>query len=126
MKIVSAAEMAAKSARVPAEPGQLLPDWIEGPHNGDQLDVGVVTMSPGGVTPPHVHIGGQVLVVTAGRGFVEADGHRHTIEAGDVVVCPPGEEHVHGALGDSPLAHLTITTRGYTFPEATGSAPVDG
>ena len=50
-----------------APPG-LHPNWIEGPFNADRLDVGVVTMSPGVATPPHVHIGGQVLVVTHGEG----------------------------------------------------------
>jgi quercetin dioxygenase-like cupin family protein len=95
---------------------------LEGPFNADRLDVGMVTMSPGGVTPPHVHIGGQVLVVTAGRGFVEADGARHTVAPGDVVICPPGELHVHGALADQPFAHFTVTTGGYTFPEPLGES----
>jgi len=117
VKVLSAAELATMSTNVPDKPGQLYPQWLDGPFNADRLDVGMVTMSAGGVTPPHRHIGGQVLVVTAGRGFIEAGGERHTIEPGDVVVCPPGELHVHGALGDEPLAHLTVTTGGYTFPE---------
>jgi quercetin dioxygenase-like cupin family protein len=117
MRIVRATELGALAADVPDEPGVLQPHWLEGPFNADRLDVGMVTMSPGGATPPHVHLGGQVLIVTAGRGFVEADGVRQTIEPGDVVVCPPGELHTHGALGDEPLAHLTVTTGGYSFPE---------
>jgi quercetin dioxygenase-like cupin family protein len=117
VKIVSAAELAAMSADVPAELGVLRPDWLEGPFTSDRLDVGLVTMSPGAATPPHTHVGGQVLVVTAGRGFIETGGHRSTIERGDVIICPPGELHVHGALGEQPLAHLTVTTGGYTFPE---------
>lgn len=120
MKIVSAADVELMSADVPGEPGQLSPHWLEGPFNSERLDVGVVTMSPGGVTPPHVHIGGQVLVVTAGRGFIEMGGERHTLKVGDVVVCEPGELHIHGAFDDEPLAHLTVTTRGYTFPDARG------
>jgi quercetin dioxygenase-like cupin family protein len=101
--------------------GELRPQWLDGPFNADRLDVAIVTMTPGAATPPHIHIGGQVLIVTAGQGFVEANGRRQTIEPGDVVVCPPGEMHVHGALGDQPLAHLTVTTGGYTFPEPAGA-----
>lgn len=117
MRVVPAHEVEALSADVPAHPGELRAHWLEGPSNADRLDVGVVTMSPGGVTPLHTHIGGQVLVVTAGRGFIEANGDRQLLAPGDVVVCPPGETHVHGALEDEPLAHLTITTRGYRLPE---------
>jgi hypothetical protein len=54
MRIVRADEVAELSADVPIEPGVLRPHWLEGPANGDRLDVGVITLSPGGVTPPHV------------------------------------------------------------------------
>jgi quercetin dioxygenase-like cupin family protein len=117
VKIISAREIEQLSGQTPEEPGQLQPHWLEGPFNGDRLDVGMVTVSPGGVTPPHVHIGGQVMIVTAGGGFVEVAGERHVIGPGDVVVCPPDELHTHGALDDTPLSHLTVTTGGYTFPE---------
>jgi quercetin dioxygenase-like cupin family protein len=115
VRIIRAADVAAMAADIPGEPGGLRPHWVEGPHHGDRLDVGMVTMARGAATPPHVHLGGQVLVVTAGRGFVEAAGERHSIEPGDVIVCPPGEVHVHGALDEEPLAHLTVTTGGYRF-----------
>lgn len=115
--MVTAREVEALSADVPVHAGELHAHWLEGPSSADRLDVGLVTMSPGGVTPRHTHIGGQVLVVTAGRGFIEADGDRRLLAPGDVVVCPPGETHVHGALDDEALAHLTITTRGYALPD---------
>jgi len=110
---VRADEVETLAAAVPVERGVLQPHWLEGPFNGDRLDVGMITVSPGGVTPPHVHIGGQVMIITAGRGFVEVDGHRHTIQRGDVVICPPGERHTHGALDDHALSHLTVTTGGH-------------
>jgi quercetin dioxygenase-like cupin family protein len=91
-------------------------NWLEGPENGDRLDVGFVNVSAGSSTPPHVHLGGQVIVVIAGSGFVETDDERVAISPGDVVICPPGELHTHGADPDASLAHLTVTTKGYTFP----------
>jgi quercetin dioxygenase-like cupin family protein len=121
MEIVRAEALGALAGASPQEPGALRPTWLEGPFNADRLDVGVVTMSPGGVTPPHRHVGGQVIVVMSGRGFVEIDGRRDTLETGDVVIAPPGELHVHGALDEGSFAHLTITTGGYSFPEAPGT-----
>jgi len=117
MKLVRAGDVIELSAAIPDGSAGLRPQWLEGPSNADRLDVAVVTMSAGGATPPHVHIGGQVLVVTAGRGFVEVDGDRFELDVGDVVICPPGELHVHGAVDDRSFAHLSVTTGGYTFPE---------
>jgi quercetin dioxygenase-like cupin family protein len=117
VRIVRSAEAAELSGAVPEEPGRLVPSWLEGPHNDDQLDVGMVTASPGGATPPHLHLGGQVMVVTAGRGFVETEHERVEVVPGDIVICPPGELHTHGAMDASSFSHLTVTTGGYSFPE---------
>jgi quercetin dioxygenase-like cupin family protein len=117
MKLLRASEVEAMSQMIPEGPRELRPNWLEGPSNGGPLDVGLVTLSPGGEAPPHVHIGGQVIVVTSGRGFVQTGDERLVIEPGDVVICPPGEVHMHGALEDGPMAHLTVTTGGYSFPE---------
>ena len=95
----------------------MIPHWLEGPFNGDRLDVALVNVAPGAATPPHVHLGGQVIVVINGRGFVEVNGSRIEIGNNDVVICPPGELHTHGALADGPLVHLTVTTGGYSFPD---------
>lgn len=122
MKHIPASRAAELSARIPGSTAMAPPHWLEGPHNSDRLDVGLATFAPGAVVPPHVHLGGQVIVVTAGRGFVEADGVRVEIAEGDVVICPPGELHSHGAVADEPFAHLTVTTGGYSFPD--GPPPV--
>jgi quercetin dioxygenase-like cupin family protein len=116
VRVVRADEVAVISAGIPVEEGELEAHWLEGPFRGEQLDVGIVTVSSGGMTPPHVHVGGQVMVVTAGCGFVETNGDRTQVTEGDVVICPPGELHTHGAAGTSSFSHLTITTGGYTFP----------
>ncbi len=84
--------------------------WLRGPAQDDSLDVGVVGFEPGSATPPHVHRGGQTLVILSGRGFVEVDGVRTEVATGDVVVSPPGEAHTHGAADDAAMVHLSITT----------------
>ena len=52
---------------------------------------------------------GQTLIVTAGRGFVQSwGGPVEGIHPGDVVSCPPGEKHWHGATPDSAMTHVAI------------------
>lgn len=116
MKVLRSQEVDGLAGVLPGGESGLDVNWLEGPFNGAQLDVGLVTLSPRGATPPHVHIGGQFIVVLSGRGFVETGGERVTIGPGDVVISPPGELHTHGAEGDGPMAHLTVTTGGYSFP----------
>ena len=118
---MAAGEVEQTSAQVPEEPGALVAHWLEGPFNSDRLDAGIVTVSRGGATPPHVHLGGQIIVVTAGRGFVEAAGERWVVGPGDLVICPPGELHSHGAHGEDSFSHLTVTTGGYEFPGSTAA-----
>jgi quercetin dioxygenase-like cupin family protein len=117
MRLIPASEVQALADALPAEPGRLTPNWLEGPHNADRLDLAVVTVTAGGETPPHVHIGGQVIIAVSGRGFVEAHGERLELAPGDVLSCPPGELHTHGATAESHFSHLTVTTGGYEFPE---------
>src|SRR5690242_2652204 len=76
-------------------------------------ELGVVTLvGPGAlatfqVAPPP---GGQLLVVTAGRGVVATrDGGAQVVTSGDVVWAEPGEEHWHGACGDSLLTHMAVS-----------------
>jgi quercetin dioxygenase-like cupin family protein len=117
VRVLRAAEVGELASAAP-EPGTgLRAHWLEGPANADRLDVAMITLEPGGATPPHVHIGGQVIVVVAGEGFVDVAGERTIIGEGDVVLTPPGELHVHGATEHSSLSHLTITTAGYEFPD---------
>src|SRR3954469_9919548 len=68
-----------------------------------------VTFEPGARTAWHVHPLGQTLVVTAGCGFVQSrGGPRETIRPGDVIWCPPGETHWHGATPTTAMTHIAI------------------
>lgn len=68
-----------------------------------------VCFMPGARTYWHSHGEGQILIVTHGRGFVQNRDEQSPIAPGDVVYVPPGEEHWHGAAGDSMLVHLAIS-----------------
>ena len=68
-----------------------------------------VTFEPGARSAWHSHPLGQTLIVTAGRGFVQRwGGPVEEIDPGDVVLCPPGEKHWHGATPDSAMTNLAI------------------
>ncbi len=68
-----------------------------------------VTFEPGARAAWHIHPLGQTLIVTAGRGFVQSwGGPVEEIHPGDVVSCPPGEKHWHGATPDSAMTHIAI------------------
>lgn len=43
-----------------------------------------------------------VMICTEGRGWLDVDGHRHTVEPGQVVVIPPGVPHSYGADDHHP------------------------
>ena len=68
-----------------------------------------VTFEPGARTAWHTHPLGQTLIVTEGRGWVRSHGGpRQEIGPGDVVWCPPGEKHWHGATATTSMTHVAI------------------
>ena len=73
------------------------------------VSAALVTFEPGARTAWHTHPLGQRLIVTAGCGWVQCSGGpKREIRAGDVVVCPPGEKHWHGATATTGMTHIAI------------------
>lgn len=65
---------------------------------------------PGARTAWHTHPAGQLLIVTAGKGWVQEEGKaRQDIAPGDVVWIPAAVRHWHGATATSPMSHLAMT-----------------
>ena len=68
-----------------------------------------VTFEPCARSNWHTHPLGQTLIVTAGIGFVQSWGSPvRVIRPGDVVSCPPGEKHWHGAAPTTAMTHIAI------------------
>jgi quercetin dioxygenase-like cupin family protein len=68
-----------------------------------------VTFEPGARTAWHTHPLGQTLIVTAGLGWVQAEGGPvEEIRPGDVVWFPPGQKHWHGATATTGMSHIAI------------------
>lgn len=72
-----------------------------------------VTFAPGARTYWHIHPTGQVLLVTQGIGYTQEWGKPvQTIYPGDVIWCPPGVKHWHGATETHSMTHLAISEKG--------------
>ncbi|MFD1794918.1 cupin domain-containing protein [Paracoccus aurantiacus] len=68
-----------------------------------------VTFLPGARSNWHTHPRGQTILVTSGTGWTQEDGGtRQTINAGDVVWCPPDVRHWHGATDQTAMSHIVV------------------
>ena len=83
----------------------------------EQVSIGNVSFEPGCRNHWHIHHakkgGGQILLVTAGRGYYQEWGKpARELHPGDVVNIPPEVKHWHGAAPDSAFQHLAIEVPG--------------
>ncbi|VUD69310.1 hypothetical protein TDB9533_04677 [Thalassocella blandensis] len=90
--------------------GQVLVERLFPANNTARFSGAYVTFSPGARSAWHIHPAGQHIVVTSGQGRLgEWSGEVKEIKQGDVVWCPPGIKHWHGAGPESAMTHLVIT-----------------
>lgn len=76
---------------------------------GMPCPVANVTFAPACRNSWHTHRGGQILLVTAGRGYYQEWGKdARELRAGDVVEIPAEVKHWHGAAPDSWFSHIAI------------------
>lgn len=93
-------------------------DWFTGTVRIDPLfeasgpmrsSAVLVTFEPGARTAWHAHPIGQRLIVTSGFGRVQRwGGPVEELRPGDVVLCPAGEKHWHGASPTTAMSHIAI------------------
>lgn len=89
--------------------GTVWVNMVMSPQAGMGVSIGTVTFEPGARSNWHKHPGGQILLVTEGKGWYQERGQpRKIMQKGDVVQCLPGIEHWHGALPGSKVAHIAI------------------
>jgi len=71
-----------------------------------------VTFEPGARTAWHTHPLGQTLIVTSGCGWTQCWGEpKVEIHPGDVIWCPPGKKHWHGATATTAMTHIAIVEK---------------
>lgn len=79
------------------------------PHDPARAGAGLVTFEPGARTVWHTHPLGQMLIVTAGLGWVQREGGPvEEIRPGDVVWFPPELKHWHGASPTTAMTHIAV------------------
>lgn len=90
--------------------GQVRVDPLFGSDADVQASAAYVSFEAGAHSAWHTHPAGQRLVVTSGVGLTQEWGKPvQQIRVGDVVVCPPGVKHWHGAAPHSAMTHLAVT-----------------
>ncbi len=99
------------SAKGPAEyfTGSVRVDPLFKANDPSRTSGALVTFEPGARTVWHAHPLGQILIVTAGAGWVQQWGAPiEEIRQGDVVRIPPGQKHWHGATATTGMTHNAI------------------
>jgi quercetin dioxygenase-like cupin family protein len=81
-------------------------------YNGtgpSRMTAALVRFTPGARSNWHFHAVGQTLHVNEGVGLVGTrDGSVVRIHAGETVICPPDEQHWHGAAADTFMSHFAL------------------
>jgi len=91
--------------------GKVWLNMLVGRDNEFNCPIANVTFEPGCINNWHKHPGGQILLVTGGRGYYQEEGKSaRELKQGDVVLIPSNVKHWHGAAYDSWFVHLSVET----------------
>jgi quercetin dioxygenase-like cupin family protein len=69
----------------------------------------IVHFEPGARSAWHSHPAGQTLIVTEGVGWTQVEGGpKLEFNAGDILWCPAGRKHWHGATPRQGMTHVAV------------------
>lgn len=109
-QIVRAGDTPAMTGPEATFTGRVRVDPLWPASSGITATGGYVTFEPGARSAWHTHPAGQRLVVVSGVGRTQEWGKPvQELRAGDVVWCPPGVKHWHGASPMVAMTHLAVT-----------------
>jgi quercetin dioxygenase-like cupin family protein len=109
MKIARAGSQ--PSTQAPAEnfTGRVRRDPLLNAEPPGNVVTGLVTFEPCARTDWHTHPLGQLIIVTAGCGWIQSWGQpKQVIRPGDVIWTPSEEKHWHGATAETAMSHIAI------------------
>jgi 4-carboxymuconolactone decarboxylase len=87
--------------------------WLKELNGADSIfnyGIAVATFASGAKLDWHVHLAGQILLITEGTGYYQEKGKpMQLVHKGDVIKCLPNIEHWHGATPESSFSYLATT-----------------
>jgi len=88
---------------------------VASPNEGNQTVVAIYTLPPGKSSYPfHYHsTNEEVFYIISGTGILETVDTKHTVAAGDIIVCPAGKSGAHkftNASETENLVYLDVDT----------------
>lgn len=87
--------------------------WLNALSQPDSIfnfSVTLATFTAGSKLDWHIHPGGQMLLITEGKGYYQERGKPgQVVTKGDIVKSGPGVEHWHAAAPDSEFAYVAIS-----------------
>jgi quercetin dioxygenase-like cupin family protein len=91
--------------------GEVSVRFVYMPDSETAASAAYVTFEPGAWTNWHIHGGGQRMIITEGECWTQSEGQaKIASRAGDVVICPAGVKHWHGASPNTRMTHLVLTS----------------
>jgi quercetin dioxygenase-like cupin family protein len=73
------------------------------------IRVGMTDFENGGTCVFHTHDTDQIVIITEGEGICATETEELVVKAGDLVIFPAGEKHLHGAKPNGSMSHYGIT-----------------
>lgn len=109
MHLTNAASRTSKKAPAEYFTGNVNVEPLNAPPAPARVSCSSVSFEAGARSNWHTHPLGQTLIVTAGTGWTQCEGEAVVeIRAGDVIWCPPGHKHWHGATSTTAMTHIAI------------------
>lgn len=113
MQVVNIKKVKKQNLYKPLFTGEVVRQSPVTDDEGSDLSIDYVYFPKGVHNKFHKHDNDQVLIVTEGKGFVEAKTGKVNVKEGDVIWTPAGEVHRHGALPGYKFTHISVT-KGHT------------
>ena len=107
-KVVNIGEVKANTANAnPIFRGKVSVQKITG-ESSDEFRIIAVNFSLEAVNAFHTHTFDQVPYITDGNWIVATETEEVVVTSGTFIYIPAGENHWHGATGDSAFSHIAI------------------
>lgn len=88
--------------------------WLKELNIADSMidcNIATATFAMGAKLDWHIHPAGQILMITAGKGYYGEKGKPvRILYKGDVIKCLPGVPHWHGASPNSIFTYIAVST----------------